>query len=57
MHVAGSEKHIVIPFLFYFCWLPGTKRQSSDACRSPEFSSEVRNAWSSTSTPEYVFMA
>jgi hypothetical protein len=43
-------------------WVPGTlslgvKRQGHEADHSPPSSAEVKNAWSYTSTPQYVFMA
>jgi hypothetical protein len=36
---------------------PGVKRQGCEADSSPPSSAKVRNAWSCTSTPQYVFMA
>jgi hypothetical protein len=43
-------------------WVPGAvslglKRPSHEADHSPPSSAKVKNAWSYTSTPEYVFMA
>jgi hypothetical protein len=43
-------------------WVPGTlslgvKRSGREADHSPLSSAEVNNAWSYTSTPQYVFMA
>jgi hypothetical protein len=43
-------------------WVPGTlslgvKRPGRKADHSPPCSVEVKNAWSYTSTPQYVFMA
>jgi hypothetical protein len=43
-------------------WVPGTltpavKRPGREADHLPPSSAEVKNAWSSTSTPQYVFMA
>jgi hypothetical protein len=43
-------------------WVPGTlslgvKRPGHEADHSPPSSAEVKNAWSYTSTPQYVFMA
>jgi hypothetical protein len=35
---------------------PGVKRPGREADHSHPSSSEVRNAWSYTSTPQYVFM-
>jgi hypothetical protein len=42
-------------------WIPGAlplvvKRQGREADHSPPCSAEVKNAWSYTSTPQYVFM-
>jgi hypothetical protein len=36
---------------------PGGKRPGREADHSPPSSAEVKNAWSYTSTPQYVFMA
>jgi hypothetical protein len=36
---------------------PGVKWQGREADNSPSSSAEVQNAWSYTSTPQYVFMA
>jgi hypothetical protein len=36
---------------------PGVKRPGREADRSPPSSAEVKNAWSYTSTPQYVLMA
>jgi hypothetical protein len=36
---------------------PGGKRPWREADYSPPSSAEVKNAWSYTSTPQYVFMA
>jgi hypothetical protein len=36
---------------------PGVKRPGREADHSPPYSVEVKNAWSCTSTPQYVFMA
>jgi hypothetical protein len=43
-------------------WVPGAlslgvKRPGREADHSPPSSAEVKNAWSCTSTPQYVFMA
>jgi hypothetical protein len=43
-------------------WVPGAlnlgeKRPGREADHSPPSSAEVKNAWSYTSTPQYVFMA
>jgi hypothetical protein len=43
-------------------WVPGAlflgvKRPGREADHSPPCNSEVKNAWSCTSTPQYVFMA
>jgi hypothetical protein len=43
-------------------WVPGAlflevKRPRREADHSPPSSAEVKNAWSYTSTPQYVFMA
>jgi hypothetical protein len=43
-------------------WVPGAlslrvKRPGCEADQSPPCSAEVKNAWSHTSTPQYVFMA
>jgi hypothetical protein len=43
-------------------WVPGAislgvKRPGCEADHSPPSSAEVKNAWSYTSTPQYVFMA
>jgi hypothetical protein len=43
-------------------WVPGDlslglKRPGREADRSPPSNAEVKNAWSYTSTPQYVFMA
>jgi hypothetical protein len=43
-------------------WVPralflGVKRPRREADHSPPSSAEVKNAWSYTSTPQYVFMA
>jgi hypothetical protein len=43
-------------------WVPGglslgVKRPGREAGHSPPSSAEVKNAWSYTSTPQYVFMA
>jgi hypothetical protein len=43
-------------------WVPrtlslGVKRPGREADHSPPSSAEVKNAWSYTSTPQYVFMA
>jgi hypothetical protein len=43
-------------------WVPGAlflgvKRPRYEADHSPPSSAEVKNAWSYTSTPQYVFMA
>jgi hypothetical protein len=43
-------------------WVPGAlslgvKRPVREADHSPPSSAEVKNAWSYTSTPQYVFMA
>jgi hypothetical protein len=35
----------------------GVKRPGREADHSPQFSAEVKNAWSYTSTPQYIFMA
>jgi hypothetical protein len=35
----------------------GVKRPGREADHSPPSSAEVRNAWSYTSSPQYVFMA
>jgi hypothetical protein len=35
----------------------GLKRQGHETDHSPPSSAEVKNAWSYTSTPQYVFMA
>jgi hypothetical protein len=35
----------------------GVKRPGSEADHSPSTRAEVKNAWSYTSTPQYVFMA
>jgi hypothetical protein len=35
----------------------GVKRPGSEADYSPPFSAEVKDVWSYTSTPQYVFMA
>jgi hypothetical protein len=42
-------------------WVPGAlslgvKRRGREADHSPPSSAEVKNAWSYTSTPQYVFM-
>jgi hypothetical protein len=36
---------------------PGVKRPGREADHSPPYSAEVKNAWSYTSTPQYVFKA
>jgi hypothetical protein len=36
---------------------PGVKRLGREADHSPQSSTEVKNEWSYTSTPQYVFMA
>jgi hypothetical protein len=36
---------------------PGVKRPGREADHSPQSSAVVKNAWSYTSTPQYVFMA
>jgi len=36
---------------------PGVKRPGREADHSPPSSAEVKNAWSCTSTPPYVFTA
>jgi hypothetical protein len=36
---------------------PGVKRSGREADHSPPYSAEVKNAWSYTSIPKYVFMA
>jgi hypothetical protein len=43
-------------------WVPGAlflevKQPGCEADHSPPFSAEVKNTWSYTSTPQYVFMA
>jgi hypothetical protein len=43
-------------------WVPGflslgVKRPGREADHSPPSSADVKNAWSYTSTPQYVFMA
>jgi hypothetical protein len=38
-------------------WVPGVKRQWPEIDHSLPSSAEVKNAWSYTSTPQYVFMA
>jgi hypothetical protein len=43
-------------------WVPGAlslgvKRTGREAYHSPPSSAEIKNAWSYTSTPQYVFMA
>jgi hypothetical protein len=43
-------------------WVPGAismgiKRSMREADHSPQFSAEVKNAWSYTSTPQYAFTA
>jgi hypothetical protein len=43
-------------------WVPGAlslgvKRPGHEADRSPPSSAELKNAWSYTSTPQYVFIA
>jgi hypothetical protein len=43
-------------------WIPGAlslglKRPGREADHSPPSSAEVKNAWSYTSTPQYVFVA
>jgi hypothetical protein len=45
-----------------FQWVPGVlslevKRPEREADNSPPSGAEVKNAWSYTSTPQYVFMA
>jgi hypothetical protein len=39
-----------------FRWVPGTKRLGREADHSPTPTAEVRNAWSCTFTPQYVFI-
>jgi len=39
------------------CLLKGIKRPKREANQSPSSSAEIRNTWSYTSTPPYVFMA
>jgi hypothetical protein len=36
---------------------PGVKRRGHEADHSPPFSAQFKNAWSCTSTPQYIFMA
>jgi len=36
---------------------PEVKRSGREADHSPPSSAEVKNAWSYTATPQYVFMA
>jgi hypothetical protein len=36
---------------------PGVKRPGCETGHSPPSSAEVKNTWSYTSTPQYVFMA
>jgi hypothetical protein len=36
---------------------PGVKQPRRDADHSPQSSTKVRNAWSYTSTPQYVYMS
>jgi hypothetical protein len=38
-------------------FFPGVKRQGREADHSPPPSAEIKNAWSYTFTPRYVFMA
>jgi hypothetical protein len=38
-------------------FLPGVKRPEREAEDSPPSGAEVKNVWSYTSTPQYVFMA
>jgi hypothetical protein len=37
--------------------IPGVKRQERKAYHSSQYSTKVKNDWSCTSTPPYVFMA
>jgi len=36
---------------------PGVKQLGREADHSPPFSAEIKNAWSYTHTPQYVFVA
>jgi len=38
-------------------WIPGAKRTGRKGDHSPPYSTEVKNAWSYTSTAQYAFMA
>jgi hypothetical protein len=38
-------------------WIPGALAPGHEPEHSPPFSAEIKNAWSYTSTPQYVFMA
>jgi hypothetical protein len=53
----GSGAHPVSYPMCTRCFFPGVKRREREADHSPPSSNEVKNAWSHTSTPPYVFMA
>jgi hypothetical protein len=51
------DRHYII-----YYWVPGAlplgiKRPELEAAHSPPTNAEVKNAWSYTFTPQYVFMA
>jgi len=46
----GATQHLIQ-------WIPGVKQPGRESDRSSLSSAEVKNAWSYTSTPLYVFKA
>jgi hypothetical protein len=45
------------PIHYSIKWAPGVNWPNREADHSPPSSAEVKNAWSYTSAPPYVFMA
>jgi hypothetical protein len=57
-----SHRHIVqtgslVPTRPTVLWVPWVQRPRREASHSPPSNAEIKNAWSCTSTPPYVFMA
>jgi hypothetical protein len=53
----GSEAHPASYPMVTRGSFPGVKRPGREADHSPPSSAEVKNAWSYTSTPQFVFIA
>jgi hypothetical protein len=55
---AQGQFYFVFTITFYLFYVTqGVKRPEREADHSPPSSAEVENAWSYTSTPQYVFKA